>query len=51
MGQGIFIYLKSTILVDFLKENHLRVAATLPWLWACLAIGQRKSHTSCKFLH
>jgi hypothetical protein len=31
------------MLVDFLKANHLRVAATLPWLWVCLAIGQGRS--------
>jgi hypothetical protein len=31
------------MLVDVLKGNHLRVAATLPWLWVCLAIGQGRS--------
>jgi hypothetical protein len=31
------------MLVDFLKGNHLRVAATLSWLWVCLAIGQGRS--------
>jgi hypothetical protein len=31
------------MLVDFLKGNHLRVAATIPWLWVCLAIDHGRS--------